>query len=300
MVKYIPVHAEVDSIDSSNPMILSYRVPDGYYAELYAVGVIPDYDPTTGVSNLQGIQIAHSNTEGEIGTIFPYSRISANYGRNVAVYGAPGDKQLPFVIDAPGVPGNLTYKYSPGKYINIVGIVSGTTGKIRAKICVVLYTAEEIEQIFGVPANEFITLPGGISQSNTVLKLFHFVDLAATDGSGRFNDVYDWSIPSTDVISLEQIRVSPVDHAKMMQLYDDRTSEYFPKISEKPWYIDPETNDLPFGDANEYQPARAVPPDLAAVSFNQTTLHVKVADDGTPAEGIRVQFVGTYVMTGKT
>lgn len=295
MVKYIPVYAEKDGVNPSDPLILSYEVPDGYYAELYAVGVIPDYDPTTGVSNLQGIQIAHSNTKDQVGSIFEYSKISANYGRNIAVWGAPGDKQLPFTIDTPGIPGNMTYKFGSGKYIQIVGITSATTGLVRAKAEIALYTPDEIEAIFGVSADEFCSLPGGSHQSNPVLKLFHYVDLPATDGTGRWNDLYDWELSVHDFITLEQIRVASVDHAKYMQLYDDKTSKYYPQITERPWNITPEINDLPFGDANEYQPPRVVPPDLAAETFNQTTLHVRVQDDGTAAEGIRVQFIGTYI-----
>jgi len=89
MPKLVELYGSVSSISAnSESPIISWRVPSGYVAELVAVGVIPDFDPDTKASNLDGVTIAAGDTETRVGTKFPHSNFSANHnGMNSLPYG---------------------------------------------------------------------------------------------------------------------------------------------------------------------------------------------------------------------
>jgi len=59
MPKLVELYDSVSSISANaEALLISWRVPSGYVAELVAVGVIPDYNPTANASYLDGVALA--------------------------------------------------------------------------------------------------------------------------------------------------------------------------------------------------------------------------------------------------
>ena len=299
MPKFVPLYGEVSSIsaNSSSP-IIQYKVPSGYVAELFAVGVIPDYDPSTGASNLDGIYIAVASEVGGVGSAFPHSNISANHnGRNAAPYGDRASKQPILVIDNPLTPDNLTYKFATGRVIQIVGKAgSSATGKVRARAFVYLLDENDVREYYGVSMDEFASLSGGHNQEKPILPYFEYYDNSATAGTGNWEKLASIEVAAYEEIQLFQIGVAPHDNALQLRLYDDRKNKYFPDRDPYYFRITPTENMLPFGDDDDYQPRLPLPDDIISHVWNETNLDIEIKDNNAviPDAGVRVQLVGVY------
>jgi hypothetical protein len=300
VAKFVPLYGEVDSIPANSQVpIIEYKVPTGYVAELFAIGVIPDYDPATGASYLDGVSVAHATDVGAgVGSVFPHSNISANHnGKNAAPYGDRASKQPILVIDRPLTPNNLTYKFASGRVIQIVGKAGSTaTGKVRARAFIYLLDASEVVSRFGAGLNEFASLPGGHNQERPVLPYFEYYDNKATAGTGSWEKLAQIKVEDYEEIQLTQIGVAPHDNAYQLRLYDDRENKYFPDRDPYYFRITPEENMLPFGDDDDYQPRLPLPEDITTHVWTHTSLDLEIKDKNAviPDAGVRVQLVGIY------
>lgn len=299
-MRIIPLYGEVSSIGANQSAVIAeFQVPNGHVAEIFEVGVIPDYDPSTGASYLDGIYFAHSSELEKLGTAFEHSNLSANYnGKNAAPYGDIACKQPPLLIDYPSTSGNLTYKEAGGKVLQIVGKAgSSDTGKVRVRARIAVYSNEEVPVYFGVDASEFTSLPGGPDQRNPVLPYFEYFDNAeATAGNGAWEDIKVTQVQDYEEITLTRMGIAPSDNCEWFRIYDSRVSKYFPSLDNYPFRVTPTENVFPFGGCDSYQPTQAVPADLAAHVFTNTNIHFQLRDNGNsvPADGIRVQLFGIY------
>lgn len=286
--------------DNAQDIILSWQVPTGYVAELVAVGVIPDYDPDTGASYLDTVQIASGTRGDRIGKIFEHSVFSANYNKNILSYGNETTKQPLFKFGEYGNPHSLTYKFASGRYIQIIGGASGgTTGTIKTRALVVLYEKDEVPVIFGVPAERFSTLPGGHDQENPILLYAEVFDNSATSGNAKWEDLASIDLESYEYLSIHKIGVIPHANADALKIFDNRTKEEFPD-REPYWKVQEGVNMLPFGRDQDIIPMRELPDFISSKVFNDTTLKIQIRDNGTsiPADAMRVQVLGVYMVRG--
>jgi len=299
MPKFVPLYGEVDSIPANGAKpIIEYKVPTGYVAELFAIGVIPDYDPSTGASNLDGIYVAHATEKGSVGSAFVHSNLSANHnGRNAVPYGDRASKQPIFVIDRPLTAGNLTYKFAQGRVIQIVGKAGASaTGKVRARAFIYLLDESDVRAIYGVGLNEFASLAGGHNQEKPVLPYYEYFDNKATAGTGSWEKLAQIKIEDYEEVQLFQIGVAPHDNALQLRLYDDRENKYFPDRDPYYFRITPEENMLPFGDDDDYQGRLPLPDDIVSHVWTHTSLDIEIKDNNAvvPDGGVRVQLIGVY------
>jgi len=301
--KFVPLYGEVSSIPANGfKAIIEYKVPTGYVAELFAIGVIPDYDPSTGASNLDGIYVAHATDIGGVGSAIPHSNLSANHnGKNAAPYGGKTSKQPIFIIDRPLMAGNLTYKFATGRVIQIIGKAgSSDTGKVRARAFVYLLDENDVRAIYGVGLNEFASLAGGHNQEKPVLPYFEYYDNENdTGGNGSWEKLKQIKIEDYEEVQLKEIGVAPHDNVLQLRLYDDRLNKYFPDRDPYYFRITPEENMLPFGDDDDYQGRLPLPDDIASHIWTHTSLDIEIKDNNAvvPAGGVRVQLIGVYRST---
>jgi len=301
MVKVVPLYGEISSIPAkSQDVILEYKIPTGYVGELVGVGVIPDYDPDTGESNLDGIKIAVAETPNSgVGTVFPHSNFSANHnGKNALPYGDRASKQPMYKFDIPLVPDNLTYKIDEGKVIQIVGKAGDkATGKVRVRAELLLLDREDVERYYGIDFRNFASLPGGHKQEKPrLLYAEYFDNINDTEGTGKWEDLVSLDVMDYEEITIKEIGVAPHDNALLLRFYDDRNNRYFP--DREPYYfrIKPEENMLPFGDDDDYQPRSEAPIDLKNYVWSHTTMKIQIKDNNAvvPAKGVRIQLIGEY------
>lgn len=296
-VKLVELYGSASSIGSgSEGLIISWKVPSGYVAELVGIGVIPDYDPDAGTSYLQKVMIAAGDSESTVGKKFEHSNFSATYGKNILSYGGDGAEQPLFEIRPFLTPGSLTYKFAEGKYIQTVGYASGgTASNVKARAKVLLIPKEEVPQYYGVSASEFASLPGGHNQSRPMLLYAEYFDNSATSGNNRWEDLAEITLQDYEFLRITHLGVAPAEHADALKLVDDRTKEEIPD-REPYWKITTGANVLPFGGDLSKQPMYALPSFIATREWNHTTLKIQIRDDGNAlsAGDVRVQVLGVY------
>jgi len=292
-VKYVEIYGSVDSITAGlTTDLIEYEVPDGHCAELYALGVMPDYDPATETSNLEYVSIATEDVD--MGLKF----LCNHNGMNSLPYGDRASKQPMRLLDYPMRRGNLTPKFNEGVEIEIKATAgdSDVSNTVRARAKILLYEPPDVMAYYGVGINNFATLPGGVDQS---LPKRIFADYAilesATDGKSRWNDLYSKTIHDYEQVQLTHIGVKPHANADSGKLYDHRLKWEAPEY-EPYWKINEQYNALPFGDDDDYQPTQKLPSVIANHVFNNTTMKFQIRDNGTaiPAGGIAVQLFGVY------
>jgi len=289
----IPIFGKADVTNYG--IIVEFRVPSGKCAELFSVGIIPDYDPNTGASNLDYVYIAHSKQEGQIGSAFPFSRFSATWGMNSLPFGTGQDKVQRYQFDVPGMPDNLTYKFVAGDVIQVVGVTKAgaTAPNVRAIMLIALLDKSEVEAIYGVSADDFNTLSGGYAGKHIRTLYADFIDFT-TQGSGQWEDVKTISVEPFESIQIREIGVSADENAELLRFYDENANKYFPTLDSATLVINQNNNMLQFGDpVNDYQPRASAPEDLAMHVFSGTNIHVYVKDNGNASSG-RIQLVGVY------
>jgi len=292
-VKYVELFGTVSSIPANSEVrIVRFEVPAGHCAELFAIGVIPDFNPSTNTSNLDGVFVAVN------GRKFPHANFSANgVSRNAVPYGHASSKQPIFRIDRPLTPGNLTYKFNEKETVEIWGRAGDSAVSLPVYVRALLFLLEEedVRTIYGKSVTNFATLPGGHQQENPVLLFAEYFDNVATSGKGRFESVAEIDLAPWEQLQLRKLGVYPHDNADSLKLVDYRTKKEFPEY-EPYWKVNASYNVLPFGDANDFQPAPELPDVIKLYTWTNTKLMIQVRDTGTaiPAKGMRFQLIGVY------
>jgi len=292
-VKYVEIYGSLSSISADlTKDLIEYEVPDGHCAELYALGVMPDYDPATETSNLLDITLATNDVD--MGLKFLCNHI----GMNSLPYGDRASKQPIRLLDYPMRRGNLTPKFNEGVEIEIKATAgdSDVSDTVRARAKILLYEPADVSANYGVGINNFASLPGGIDQT---LPKRIFADYAllesATEGKSRWNDLYSLSVKDYEEITLTHIGIKPHAYADSGKLYDHRLKWEAPEY-EPYWKINEVYNALPFGDDDDYQPTQKLPSIVAQHVYTNTTLKFQIRDNGTaiPADGLAIQLFGVY------
>jgi len=292
-VKYVELYGEVNSIGANaEATIIDWKIPDGHCAELFAVGVMPDYDPSTGASNLDGVYVAVD------GKPFPHSNFSANHnGKNFLPFGDRACRRPMFIFDRPLIPGNLTYKYNEGERVQIVGKAGSTAVSKTVRVRASLFLLEEVDAraIYGVGITDFARLYGGHQQEKPVLLYAEYFDNPATSGKGKFEEFASIDIKAYEQLQLRMIGVYPHDNADALKLVDYRTKKEFPEY-EPYWKVNSLYNMLPFGDDEDFQGAVELPAPVKDYVWNNTTLKIMIRDNGSaiPAKSMRIQLIGLY------
>ena len=293
-VKYVEYFGEITGGITAGMVedLMEYTVPDGHCAEVYAIGVMPDYDSATDTSNLLEIRIAHDDIE------FPYKFLCNHLGMNSLPYGDRTSKQPIRLLDYPMRRGNLTPKFNEGVEIEVKAIAgdSDVTQPVRGRMKILLYEPKDVAAYYGATVSNFASLPGGYEQS---LPRLLFIDYAllesATGGDRRWTDLYSRSVKDYEQIQLTHIGVKPHDNADSLKIYDHRLKWEAPEY--EPYFkINSLYNALPFGDDDDYQPTQKLPSVIAEHVFQNTDMKIQIRDNGTsiPAKGVACQLFGVY------
>lgn len=292
-VKYVELYDNINAIAANlTSNLLTYTVPDGHCAELYALGVMPDFDPLLVESNLLDVTIATNNKDHGL------NFLCNHMGMNSLPYGDRISKQPIRMLDFPMRRGNLTPKFNEGVEIEIKGTATATavddTIRVRAKI--LLYEAADVAAIYGSSLSKFATLPGGIDQFQPQRLFAEYVRLAAaTGGDNRWVDLYSLSVKDYEHITLSHIGIIPHANADSLKIYDHRLKWEAPEY--EPYYkVNEDFNALPFGDDDDEQPTQKLPSIVAGHVFTNTTLKLQTRDNGAivPINGIAAQLFGKY------
>jgi hypothetical protein len=268
--------------------IISYKIPDGHCAELFAVGVQPDIDTGGTASNLQYISIARDGRD--IGLKF----LCNHMGKNSLPYGDPDSIQPIRLLDYPMHRGNLTIKFNEGQTIQIVANAKGTLqSEVNARAKILLYEPVDAAMYYGATISNFASLPGGVEQAMPVMLFADFVEDFATTVRSAWQDAYSKSVKDYEQITLSHVGVVPHSHANALKIYDHRLKWEAPEY--EPYFrITSGINSLPFGDDAEYQPTQKLPSVVADHVFTNTDMKIQVKDDGSAAATVSVQLLGLY------
>jgi hypothetical protein len=273
---------------NSTAKIIDWKVPDGYCAELFALGVQPDYDPTTGASNLLSTEIWFDDKATGI------KFLTNHNGKNFLPFGDRACKQPLFKIDDPGNPTSLTVKYNEGMKIQLA-VTTGPAAivsPVRARAQVMLYEEADAQSIFGVPISNLASLPGGVMQEKPVRLFAEFTNNYATLARATWENAYSKEVKDYEAINLTRVGVAPDTHSDSLMIRDYRLKKEFPEY-EPYWKINSAYNMLPFGDDDDEQ-APVLPSIISQHDFTNTTLEIRVKDDGSASSTISIQVLGVY------
>ena len=292
-VKYVELYGSLASLTAGlTADLLTYTVPDGHCAELYALGVMPDWNIGAAASRLLDITLA--TDDRDMGLKF----LCNHAGMNALPYGDRLSKQPMRLLDYPMKRGNLTPKFNEGVEIEIkatAGTVS-VADIIRCRAKILLYEPADVATYHGVTISNFASLPGGIDQT---LPQRLFADYArldpATGGNSRWVDLYSLSVKDYEQIVLSRVGILPHSNADELKLYDHRLKWEAPEY-EPYWKITEAFNALPFGDDDDAQPTQKLPSVISDHIFSNTTMKLQIKDSGAiiPQYGVAVQLFGTY------
>lgn len=272
--------------------IIEYTIPDGYAAELIAVGIMPDWNVAAGASRLLDTEIGYDDKLTGI------KFLTNHAGMNALPYGDRLSKQPMLRLGTPMTNGSLTPKYNEGMKMQIV-VTAGDTAvadTVRARAHILLYELEDCTKVFGVGLSKLATIVGGVEQSapNRLFADYALLE-DATAGRGQWEDLYTKSIKDYEQVQVSHIGIKPHANGLNLKLYDLRAKKEFPEYD--PYYTVAETyNSLPFGDDDDYQPIQRLPDIVAAYLYTNTDFSVKVKDNNAviPADGMAVQLLGQY------
>jgi len=292
-IKYVELYGSFTSLAANlSTKVIDYTIPDGHAAELVAVGVMPDYDPTGPASNLLDTEIGFDDKLTGI------KFLTNHIGRNALPYGDRASKQPIRLLDIPMKMGNLTPKFNEGMKLQVVATAGATaiSKAVRARALVLLYEEGDAMAVFGVGISAFATLTGGVSQAlPQILFTDYAVLAAATAGAGKWEDLYTKSVKDFEQVKLSHVGFSPHVNADELEIRDLRLKREFPEY-EPFWKVNEVYNALPFGDDDDHQPTQRLPSVVADHVFTNTTIEVKVKDLAAviPAGGVAAQLLGTY------
>lgn len=292
-VKYVEIYGTLASLTAGlTADLLTYTVPDGHCAELYALGVMPDWNVGAAASRLLDITLA--TDDQDMGLKF----LCNHAGMNSLPYGDRLSKQPMRLLDYPMKRGNLTSKFNEGVEIEIkatAGAVS-VADTIRARARILLYEPADVAMYHAATISNFATLPGGIDQSLPRRLFADYVRLdPATGGKSKWIDLYSRDVKKYEQILLTHMGILPHANADELKLYDHRLKWEAPEY--EPYYkITAGFNALVFGDDDDAQPTQKLPSVIAEHVFNNTTMKLQIKDSGAiiPQYGVAAQLFGTY------
>ena len=277
--------------------IINYTIPDGHAAELFAVGVMPDFvvGPPAN-SRLLDTEIGFDDKLTGI-------KFRTNHlGENALPYGDRLSKNPMRLLDYPLKRNNLTVKYNEGTKIQIV-VTMDTTGAnlsaMYARAKIYLLEEEDCRSYYGASISNLATLPGGVSQSIPEQLFAEYQRLAAaTLADGKWNDLYSRSVKDYEEITLSHIGIAGatgIGNADEARLYDLRNKKEFPEY-EPYWKIAGAYNAMVFGDDDDEQPTYKLPSVVSDYIFTNTTMAVKITDTLAviPINGLVAQLFGRY------
>lgn len=292
-VKYVELYGSLASIAAGlTSKIIEYTVPDGHCAEMYAFGVMPDWNVGAGASRLLDTTIA--TNDKDMGLKF----LSNHAGMNSLPYGDRLSKQPMRLLDYPMRPGNLTPKFNEGVKLQIKatsGAVS-VADIVRARARILLYEPSDVAKYYGTGISTFATLPGGVDQSMPKRLFADYARLSvATLGNGQWVDLYALSVKDYEEVALSHVGILPHANADELKIYDHRQKWEAPEY--EPYYkITEGFNALPFGDDDDYQETAKLPSIIADHVFTNTDMKLQIKDAGAviPQYGMAIQLFGTY------
>ncbi|NVM24087.1 MAG: hypothetical protein HWN68_20200 [Desulfobacterales bacterium] len=274
--------------------IIDYTIPDGHAAELFAVGVMPDFlAPAT--SRMLDTEIGYDNKL--TGIKFRTNHI----GENALPYGDRLSKQPMRLLDYPLKRGNLTVKYNEGQKIQIVATMD-TTGAnasaVYARAKIYLLEEEDCSRYYGKSISNLATVPGGVSQALVEQLFAEYARLsAATLADGKWNDLYSRSVKDYEEITLTHLGIEggTIINADEARIFDLRNKKEFPEF-EPYWKINGAYNAMVFGDDTDEQPMYKLPSVVTDHIFTNTTMSVKITDNLAviPINGLVAQLIGKY------
>ncbi|MCJ7759908.1 hypothetical protein MUP59_02040 [Candidatus Bathyarchaeota archaeon] len=272
--------------------IIDYTIPDGHAAELFAVGIQPDF--LLGASNILDTEIGFDNKL--TGVKFRTNHL----GQNALPYGDRLSKNPMRLLDYPLTKGNLTVKYNEGMRIQVVITTVGgaNLSDVVARAKIYLLEAEDTSKYYGATIANLATLPGGVSQSLPTMLFSEYSLLpAATLADGKFVDLYSKSVKDYEEVKINHLGIAggSLASADEARFYDLRNKKEFPEY-EPYWKITEAFNALPYGDDDDEQPMSKLPSVVSDYVWTNTTLSVKMNDllAVIPIGGVVAQLIGTY------
>lgn len=292
-IKFVEKVGSLSSLAANlSSHIIDYEVPDGYAAELIAVGIMPDWNVGAGASRLLDTEIGYEDKLTGI------KFLTNHAGKNALPYGDRLSKQPMMLLGTPMTKGSLTPKFNEGMDIEIV-VTAGTTAiadTVRARMHVLLYEPADCERVFGVGISKLATIVGGVEQSMPERLFAEYASLAtATAGRGQWEDLYSKSIKDYEQIQISHVGILPHANLLNLKLYDLRAKKEFPEYD--PYFTVAEAyNSLPFGDDDDEQPIQRLPNIVAGYVYTNTDFAVKIRDNNAvvPIDGCAVQLLGHY------
>ena len=277
-VRFIELYGTYSSTIAANSeaTIYSYTVPTGYALEVFALGIVPDYDASTDTSGLFQVYFKDNDLPFE-NLYFP-----ANYHYNALPFGGGYSKQPIFKFGEPLTPGNFTLKFAEKRTFSIVGQTLGTAtqGDIKIRALAFLLEPDDISKVYGTDMGGFGTLPG--SQSFLAGRPFGKVlyNSAASSGDTKWNTLLSLDVPNYEQYVVTHMAVKPTTNLDALRFYDVKDSLYMP--DRDPWLLAREADyTWPFGSANDYQGMRVLPAPLPTHVWTNTTLEIDYRDLGT-------------------
>ncbi len=272
--------------------IIDYTVPDGYGAELIAMGIMPDWNVAAGASRLLDTEIGYDDKLTGI------KFLTNHEGQNSLPYGDRLSKQPMLQLGTPMKKGSLTTKFNEGMKIQVV-VTAGDVSvedTVRARAHILLYDEADALKVFGVGISKLATLVGGVEQSMPERLFADYVQLeSATAGKGQWENAYTKSIKDYEQIQLSHVGIKPHANILNAKLFDLRAKKEFPEYD--PYFTIAEAyNSLPFGDDDDFMPIQRLPDIVAGYIYTNTDFAVKVKDDNAvvPAKGMAIQLFGHY------
>lgn len=292
-VKYVEIVGTLATLTAQlTADLLTYTVPNGHCAELYALGVMPDWNIGAGASRLLDITISTDDRDMELKFLCNHA------GMNSLPYGDRLSKQPIRLLDYPMKRGSLTPKFNEGVEIEIkatAGTVS-VADAIRCRAKILLYEPADVLRYHGVNISNFATLAGGIDQTLPRRLFADYVRLAtATGGNSRWVDLYSLDVKDYEQVVLSHIGILPHSNADELKIYDHRLKWEAPEY--EPYFkINEDYNGLVFGDDDDEQPTTKLPSVVADHTFSNTTMKLQIKDNGSviPQYGVSAQLFGTY------
>lgn len=290
-IKYVELYGTVTSgalAASLSTNIINYDIPDGHGAELYAIGIMPDFTaPST--SYLLDTEIGYD------GKLTGIKFLTNHLGRNALPYGDRGQRQDIKLLDYPMRKGNLTPKYTDAQNIQIrltMGSGGANASVMRARAKVLLYEEADCMSVFGVPISEIDSLPGGVEQALPHRLFADYYSAFVSAGAAQWEDAYTKAVKEYERVQLSHLGVLPDTNLSQVKLYDNRLKAEFPEYDPY-WTCTSGFNALPFGDDDDYRGPQRLPSVVASHVYTNTTIKVQVKDLAV-ASTVYIQLLGTY------
>ena len=293
-IKYVELYGTIAAgavLAGRSAKIIDYDIPDAHGAELYALGVDPDYLAPN--SNMLDTEIGFDDKLTGI------KFLTNHLGRNSLPYGDRGNRQDIRLLDYPQRRGNLTPKFNDAMKLQIVvtmGAAGANLSAIHCRAKVLLYEQADCMATFGVPVSEIATVPGGVEQSIPHRLFADYVDGFVSAGAAQWEDAYTKALKEYEQVQLSHIGVLPDVNLRQVKLFDLRLKKEFPEW-EPYFHCEPVYNALSWGDDDDYRGITKLPSVIARHAYTNTTMTIKVKDAAV-ASTFYAQLLGTYRRVG--